>query len=95
MCLIGLGRRGVWAASAFAGGDAVAAWGVSPFVVVLSEQERTELQRRAGCYIKPYAVVVRRIVVTGLIDSETHWLGEPPYRRRHSGVTSPSILPST
>jgi Homeodomain-like domain len=35
----------------------------SPFVISLSEADRTELQRRARCYTAPHAEVVRAKIV--------------------------------
>ena len=43
--------------------DVVARGGVSPFEIVLSAEERRELERRARCYSAPYAVVVRARIV--------------------------------
>jgi hypothetical protein len=43
--------------------DAVARGAVSPFEIILSVEERRELERRARCYTASYAVVVRAKVV--------------------------------
>ncbi len=50
---------------------------VSPFVIVLTADERGELERRAGCHTASYARVVRAKVVLFAAD----WIGERGDRR--------------